>query len=118
MLQSLTRHIDEARHTLLLALRRHGQTFSAAGAMAILCAELGLWADAARLGGASLASEGPTTLWRDPRFSHETAQWQASLAAASCPAADIERCLTEDQRLDEAAIPAIGQRVAALVQHT
>ena len=80
--------------------------------MAVLCADLGLWADATRLSGASLAAAGNSAVWQDPRFSHETAQWHALLPAAPCPAADIERWLAEGQRLDEAAIAAIGKRVA------
>ena len=76
-------------------------------------AELGQWGDATHLSGASLASDGNSSVWRDPRLSHETAQWQALLPAAPCPATDIERWLAEGQQLDEAAIAAIGQRVAA-----
>jgi hypothetical protein len=95
----------------LVGWRRHGQTLSAAGAMAILCGERGLWADAARLGGASLAAEGPTTLWRDPRFDLETAQWQALFAATPCRAANIESWVAEGRLLDESGVADIGQRI-------
>ena len=54
----MTGRLAESRRTLVEAMpgwRRNG-VFDACGAMALVLAELGAWADAARLGAASIAS--------------------------------------------------------------
>ena len=72
--------------------------------MALVLAKLGAWADAARLGAASLAFLARAQIVWHPSLTPTHQHVHALFAAAACDAADLARWQREGQALDEAAI--------------
>jgi hypothetical protein len=111
--QAFSGRIVDACGTLaqgMPAWRRDGDLIDTSATMAVVLAELGHWVDAARVGAASLAHEARGLVGWDPLYRRATARWQALLATAVCPPADLDRWQREGQALDEAAIEAICMR--------
>ncbi len=107
--------VTEAGQTLSQALpgwRRNGTVRVASAAIAVLLAEQGHWADAARVGGAALAHQRGASVERFASARRTRQRLQALLDAAPCSRADIERWQSEGEALDEAAIEAICRHAA------
>lgn len=111
--QVFSGRIGDACRSLVQAMpawRREGYVIDTVATMALLLAELGQWAVAARLGAASLAHEARGLVGWDPLHRRATARWQALLGAAACDAAELARWQREGAVLDEAGIEAICRR--------
>ena len=111
--QAASGHLDDARQTLvegLPAWRRNG-VFGVSAALALVLAELGATAEAARVGAAAIAYLKRAGIVRHPSLLHMNQRWQALLASAACPPEDQARWQQEGEALDEAAIEAICLRV-------
>jgi tetratricopeptide (TPR) repeat protein len=101
--------IDEAWQAARQAMpgwRRDGLLSYASGTLAMLLAERGRWADAARLGGAAMAYQRRNDIEHYPGLKRASAHLRALLEAAPCQPDDIERWQREGLALDEAAIAA------------
>ena len=110
--QTCSGRIDDARQTLIEAMpawRSYG-VYTAGSAMAVVLAELGCWADAARVGAAAFASQRRSGFVVHPSLQSTNERLQALLAAAACESDDLQRWQREGQALDEAAIEAICLR--------
>ena len=104
--------LADARQTLVeafLAWRRNG-VFAASAALALVLAELGATADAARVGAAAVAYLKRAQIVRHPSLQHMNERWQALLASSACLPDDLARWQFEGEALDEAAIEAICLR--------
>ena len=106
--------LADARQTLVEAFpawRRNG-VFAASAALALVLAELGATADAARVGAAAVAYLKRAQIVRHPALQHMNGRWQALLASSACLPDDLARWQHEGEALDEAAIEAICLRAA------
>ena len=110
--QAVSGRMGDACQTLLECMpgwRRHG-VFQASGALAVVLAALGHWADAARVDAASINFLRRTGMVYLPSLQRANEHTLALLAAAACDAADLARWQHEGEALDEAAIEAICLR--------
>ncbi len=102
--------LDEAEQAMRQAMaswRRDGVLHFFCGYLAMLLAEQGRYADAARVDGAATAFIDRSGVARHPLFKRARAQMLQKFAAASLASADIERWRREGERLDEAALAAV-----------
>lgn len=102
----------EARQTLLEAMprwRRYGLMLTSS-ALALVLAELGAHADAARVGAAANAHLRRLDIAWHPSMPQLNERRQALLAAAGCSSDDLARWQREGEVLDEASIAAICLR--------
>ena len=114
--QAFLGRIDDAWQTMrqgLPACRRDGAVFWGSGLMAILLAERGRWADAARVGAAGSAYADRADMGRMPAYQRMNARLRELLEAAPCTPADIELWQREGKALDEEAVAAICLREQA-----
>ncbi len=112
--QARSGRIADACRTLRDALprwRRYGLKL-ASGDLAVVLAELGCWADAARVGAAAHAYMRRQHIVWHPSMQHAIERREALLAAAACAPEDRARWQREGETLDDAAIEAICLRAA------
>jgi predicted ATPase/DNA-binding winged helix-turn-helix (wHTH) protein len=102
--------LDEADQTMRQAMagwRRDGMLLYICGVVALLLAEQGRFADAARLDGAAMAFIVRSRVAPDPLLSRARAEMQQRFERASLESTDINRWRREGERLDEAALAAV-----------
>jgi hypothetical protein len=102
--------LDEADQTMrqaMAAWRRDGLLLFFRGYLAMLLAEQGRYADAARVDGAAAAFIDRCAIAHDLVFKRVSAQMQQRFDAACVDPADIERWRREGERLDEASLAAV-----------
>jgi hypothetical protein len=110
--QAASGRLGDARQTLVESLpawRRNG-VFASSSALALVLAELGATADAARVGAAAIAYLRRAQIVKHPSQQHMNERWQALLRSAACMPDDPARWQREGEALDEAAIEAICLR--------
>ena len=116
--QATSGRLEDARQTLVEALpawRRNGM-FAASAALALVLAELGSTADAARVGAAAIVYLKRADIVRHPSLQHMNERWQALLASTARLPNDVARWQREGEALDEAAIEAICLRAVQSFQ--
>ena len=105
--------LDEAEQAMRQAMaswRRDGVLHFFCGYLAMLLAEQGRYADAARVDGAATAFIDRSGIARHPLFERARAQMLQKFAAASLASADIERWRREGERL-ATLLPAVGKSI-------
>jgi len=102
--------LDEADQTMRQSIagwRRNGMLFFVCRYLAMLLAQQGRYADAARLNGAATAFIDRGGILDDPVLKRVSTQMQRRFDAACVEPADIERWRREGERLDEASVAAV-----------
>ena len=95
---------EQAMHDAMSAWRRDGLLFYVSGLLALLLAELGRWADAARVDGAALAFLQRSGVAEHRLMKRTRARLEQVFAAAAVPPEELQRWRREGEALDEAAL--------------